>query len=335
MTEISAILSALANAPHEAAALATLVEIQGSSYRRPGARLHLLDGGLRIGSISGGCLEDDILLRAQNVLQNGRSEIATYDTTKENDIVWGVGLGCQGVIRVFIERIPTIRPPWLSVLAGNLKARRRTELSVVHSDQGGALQGTQLTDEMNSSTASAKAFIEVVVPPPPLVLFGAGDDARPLVRLAKEVGWHVTVVDSRSAYATRWRFPEADTIIVTRPERLTEQLDLDVACYTVIMTHRYAEDLDLLRILLARQTAYIGVLGPRKRTERLLAQLRQEGFVADPEMGILERLFAPVGLDLGATTPETIALSILAEMQGLLTRRTPIHLRDRTAPIHA
>jgi xanthine dehydrogenase accessory factor len=335
MTEINAILSALATASDEAAALATLVEIQGSSYRRPGARLLLLDGGSRIGSISGGCLEDDIVLRAQNVLQNGRSEIATYDTTKENDVVWGVGLGCQGVIRVFIERIPTVRPHWLSVLAENLKARCRTELSVVYSDQDGALQGTQLTDEMTSCTASVKAFRDVVVPPPRLVLFGAGDDTRPLVRLAKEVGWHVTVVDSRSAYATRSRFPEADTIIVTRPERLTEQLELDAGLYTVLMTHRYAEDLELLRALLARQTAYIGVLGPRKRTERLLAQLQQEGFVAEPGMGILDRLFAPVGLDVGATTPETIALSILAEMQGRLTSRTPIHLRDRAAPIHA
>jgi xanthine/CO dehydrogenase XdhC/CoxF family maturation factor len=333
MSEISAILTALADAPHESAALATLVRVEGSSYRRPGARLLLLSSGMRIGSISGGCLEDDILLRAQQVLKSGQPDVVVYDTTNENDIVWGVGLGCQGVVRVFLEKIPVSRPRWMSVLAKNLAARRVTSLSVIHGGTDpAALQGTHLAEEVSSSPAAAIAFKEVIQPPPALFLFGAGDDARPLVRLATEVGWSVTVVDSRAAYATAARFPEADAIVVTPAEQLAGAVALDADSLAVLMTHRYAEDLKLLRGLLARKINYLGVLGPRKRTDRLLAELKTEGFVPAPEM--LERLCAPVGLDLGSTTPETVALSILAEIQCRLTGRTPIHLRDRAAPIH-
>lgn len=330
MPELARILSALDHAPGEPAALATLVRVEGSSYRRPGARLLLLGNGLRIGSISGGCLEDDVILRAQRVLASGKAETAVYDTTSENDLVWGVGLGCQGVVHIFIEPVTVVRPLWIKTLGENLRARRETALSIVHAGNGSL--GTFLSHEMAGSGKPSEIFREIISAPSSLVIFGAGEDARPLVRLAKEVGWHVAVVDSRPAYATSVRFPEADAVVNATATEAARQLTADHSAYAVIMTHRYAEDLQLLRQLLPHPLAYLGVLGPRKRTDRLLAQLQTEGF--SPSESMLARLHAPIGLDLGGNTPETVALAIIAEIQSRLTGRIPIYLRDRSAPIH-
>lgn len=329
--EIDAILATLARAPEQTAALATLVAVDGSSYRRPGARLLMLSDGTRIGSISGGCLEEDIQLRARQVLESGKSEIAIYDTTNENDLVWGVGLGCSGIVQIFIEQIPPNRPAWISILAENRKANRATALAVAYRENALGIFGTHLS-ETPAPNPLPGIFRETIAALPRLVLFGAGDDAQPVVRLAKETGWRVTVVDSRAAYATPLRFPRADSVVVAAAEECATRLALDDQTHVVVMTHRFAEDVKLLAMLLARPLAYLGVLGPRKRTDRVLTQLAGEGFV--PRTETLERLCAPVGLDLGATTPETIALSILAELQCSLTGRTPIHLRDRVAPIH-
>jgi len=332
VVEIDAIITALTGAQEQQAALATLVAVEGSSYRRPGARLLMLSDGTRVGSISGGCLEEDILLRATQVLKSGQSEIVIYDTTNENDLVWGVGLGCRGVVQIFIEPIPQNRPPWVAMLAKNRTANRATPLAVVYGKDAGEFRGTHLSDSVPRQLSGAGIFLETVVALPLLVLFGAGDDAQPVVQLAKATGWHVTVVDSRATYATVARFPQADSVVVASAEESAERLRLDDETHIVVMTHRYAEDVKLLSILLTRPLAYLGVLGPRKRTDRILTQLDENGFV--PRTETLERLCAPVGLDLGATTPETIALSILAELQCSLTGRTAIHLRDRAAPIH-
>lgn len=330
MPELSRIITALARVPGQPAALATLVKVEGSSYRRPGARLLVLADSTRLGSISGGCLEDDIVLRAERVLASGKPETAVYDTTSENDLVWGVGLGCQGVVRILIEPLPAGRPQWIEALGDNLRARRETELAVVHG--GNARHGTHLASAAPSGLRSDEVFLETVAPPPSLVVFGAGDDAQPLVRMAKEIGWHVTVADPRAAYATTDRFPLADAVIPSPTTLIKERLPLDERTFAVIMTHRYKEDLLLLRALLPQPLAYLGLLGPHQRTERLLDQLRAAGF--SPGETMLARLHAPVGLDLGGKTPETVALAILAEMQSRLTKRAPIHLRDRTAPIH-
>ncbi len=332
MSEINAILAALAASPSEEAALATLVSVEGSSYRRPGARLLVLRGGRRAGSISGGCLEDDIILRANRVLRSGRPEIVTYDTTGENDIVWGVGLGCRGVVTIFIEAISVRRPRWVSALAENQAARRNTRLVVAFDEAFADHRATYIEDDAPLATGTLHVFEQLIVPPPSLILFGAGDDVQPLVRLAHELGWRVTVVDSRAASATAARFPEADAIVVATPDELRGELKIDEETFVVLMTHRFAEDEKLLRKLLPRPLAYLGVLGPRQRTDRLLAQLAAEGLAANPDT--LKKLCAPVGLDLGSTSPETIALSILAELQCCLSGRTPIHLRDRHAPIH-
>jgi xanthine dehydrogenase accessory factor len=343
VVEIDAILAALAGAPSQPAALATLVTVEGSSYRRPGARLLLLRDGSCVGSISGGCLEEDIRLRAERVLATGTPEVVTYDTSAENDLVWGVGLGCRGVVQVLIERIPAERPSWLRALADNRAVNRVTSLAVVYApsrkDAAGRAasgqfrpSGTQLAETFSHESAHDGIFFEMIAASPQLVVFGAGNDARPLVRMAKEVGWRVLVVDARAAYATPERFPEADDVLAMSAAECDGKLPLAADTYVVVMTHRYTEDVKLLAMLLARPLAYLGVLGPRKRTDRILAQLAGEGVV--PLAETRERLCAPVGLDLGGSTPETVALCIVAELQCALSGREPIHLRDRAAPIH-
>src|SRR5882672_8058309 len=191
MKELQAIVGALQTPGSPRAVLATLVSVEGSSYRRPGARLLVGETGERIGSISGGCLEEDVLARAQRVFATGQAEAIVYDTTSENDLVWGVGLGCHGIVRVLIEQLPT-RPRWAQVLAENFAARRPTELGVVH--EGGASSlGTHLAGELPTAAGAngGKIYRETVPPPTALVIFGAGDDAQPLARLARELGWHV------------------------------------------------------------------------------------------------------------------------------------------------
>ena len=321
MTEIPQILSALASAPTEKAALATLVSVQGSSYRLPGARLVVLEGGGRAGAISGGCLEDDILLHARQVLASGRPEVVTYDTTRDNDLIWGTGVGCHGIIRVLIEPIGRARPAWVAELSDNLSRRADTDLAVVVGDAPGERLGTRLARELGPPPAGADVFRDVIPAPPALTIFGAGDDAQPIVRMAKELGWHVALIDSRSAYANRARFPLADKIWVASAEQIAPHLELDHKSYVVVMTHRFQEDFRLLQVLLPRPLAYLGLLGSRQRTERLFGLLSAGD--APPTLEQLERVCAPIGLDLGATTPETIALSILAEIQCHLTARTP------------
>jgi len=331
VTEIPLLLSTLLAAPAERAALATLVSVQGSSYRRPGARLVLLEGGARAGAISGGCLEDDILLHAQQVLASGNARVVTYDTASDNDLVWGTGTGCNGVIRVLIEPIPRVRPPWVLELSANQGRRLDTELAVVV-DAPGAVLGTCLARNLPSLPWAAEVFRETIEAPPALVIFGAGDDTQPLVRMAKELGWHITLIDSRAAYASRMRFPEVDELQVLPPEEVAERVELDAKSYVVVMTHRFREDAQLLRFLLFRPLAYLGLLGARERTERLRELL--SGDAEPPSPAHWARICAPVGLDLGGTTPETIALAILAELQARRSGRIPAVPRERQAPVH-
>ena len=332
MKEIQAIIRAL-NAPGgTASALATLVSAEGSSYRRPGARLLLAADGTRVGSISGGCLEDDVLTRARAVLANGRADTVIYDTTSENDLVWGVGLGCHGVVRVLIERLPP-NPTWAAALAENFAARRATALAVTHEAPDVAQLGTRLADRSDSSgLPAAGVFIDTIAPPVRLVIFGAGDDAQPLARLAHELGWLVTIADPRAAYATSQRFPSVASVVVAPAEELAARTAIAADTLVVVMTHHYLHDVPLLRALLPLSLTYLGLLGPRKRAERILDDLAREGVALTPAQRA--RLHAPVGLDIGADSPEQVALAIVAEMQAVLTRRDARPLQDRTRPIH-
>jgi xanthine dehydrogenase accessory factor len=326
MKELPAILRRLAetDAP---AALATLVQVEGSSYRRPGARLLLTANGTRTGSISGGCLEEDLAGHARAVLASGESVLVTYDTTAENDLVWGVGLGCHGVVRVLVEKLPPA-PRWAAVCAENFRQRTPTSLAVVWQAADHTLLRTRLADELPTSpTADMSIFREIVPPPPSLLICGAGDDVQPLVRFAKELGWRVTVADPRTDFANPKRFPEADEILIVRTDDLTSRAPVDAHTLAVVMTHHYRHDLPFMRVLLPQPLAYLGLLGPKKRAEKILDDL-----AATPAQRA--RLHAPVGLDLGGDTPEAVALAILSEMQSVLAGRDARPLGERTGPIH-
>ena len=322
MREITRILTMLEQRVDAPAVLATLVQVEGSSYRVPGARLLWFPDGARSGSISGGCLEGDVIEQAKVVLATGRARRVAYDMAAENDLVWGTGSGCAGRVLVLLEPVAAIRPAWIAAVRRNLTARVATRLVITH-DGAGEL-GTQLAGGAMAGAAAGQ-FLDVVQPPPQVLVFGAGDDAQPLACLAQELGWQVTVVDSRAATATAARFPGA-TVLVAPPESAVTAAAIDARTLAVVMTHRFREDAVLLRALLAAPVAYLGVLGPRRRTERLLVEI---GVAVAPA-----KLHAPVGLDLGGDTPEAVALAVLAEMQCRMTGRAPIHLRDRAAPIH-
>lgn len=315
----------------DGAVLATLVKVEGSSYRRPGARMLVLADGRRAGSISGGCLEEDLLAHARQVMVTGRPAEVIYDTTAENDLVWGVGLGCNGVVHVLVEKLPS-QPAWAAALRENFRRRVPTELATVWQGPEGTRLGTCLAADLPSEPAIT-AFRQTVLPPVALVVFGAGDDAQPLVRFAGQLGWQVTVVDPRPALATVARFPEANLTVVARPEEVPARVAIGSDSIAVVMTHHYLHDLPLLRVLLPLPLAFLGLLGPRKRAEKILSDLAAEGFPVTPDMR--SRLHAPVGLDFDAEGPEEVALAILAEMKTVLSGRDARPLRDRQCPIHA
>ena len=330
MKELSAIVNALLASDAQPGVLATLVSVEGSSYRRPGARLLINAEQSRIGSISGGCLEEDVIARAVKVMATGQPDAVVYDTTSENDLVWGVGLGCHGVVRVLLEKTPP-RPPWAAAVAANFDRRRTTALAITHGGEDRAEWGTRLAAPGDCPDPGA-LFLEMVAPPPSLVIFGAGDDAQPLARLARELGWQVTVADPRAAFATAKRFPTVDTLVAAPADALVSRVNPGMDAFAVVMTHHYVHDVPILRDLLNRPLAYIGLLGPRKRAEKILDDLGERGAKMPPEQRA--RLHAPVGLDLGADAPEQVALSIVAEIQAVLSGRNAQPLRERTRPIH-
>ncbi|MEW6492993.1 MAG: XdhC/CoxI family protein [Cyanobacteriota bacterium] len=392
------------------AALATLVKAQGSTYRRPGARMLMTSQGELVGSLSGGCLEGDVFEQAQSVMISGKPIVVQYDTMSDDDIIWGLGLGCNGIVQILIERVeeesPLTQilhhppnPPYQGgnsdselpspLSKGGLLAKRHEVRGVnhlaflsncFHQRQSGVLAtvfyvegqvqaevGTrlmvhpdrtiksniedaglvaQIRDDAwkalndNRSTVKtyplaagkAEVFIEVIQPPVPLMIFGAGHDANPLVRLAQELGWYVTIIDNRQADGTRERFPSADEVILCRPENICESVLLDDRTMAVVMTHNYLHDLEILKTLLPSPVRYLGILGPKSRTEKLFQDLQEQGIT--PTENQLKRLYSPVGLDIGADTPEEIALSIVAEIQAVLTNRSGGSLRNKLGPIH-
>lgn len=349
-------------------ALATVVGIDGSSYRLPGARMLIVDGKWVGGSISGGCLEDDVVLRAREAVAKGEASVALYDTTSDDDIVFGVGLGCKGIINILIEpvkpagqgvdfiafakecldeRIPGVSATVIrtegatSAKTGNRLVRhgekRESDIGdpalekvIEAAIDDPAKEGALATFPLQNG--SAQVFIERIEPPTPLIVFGAGHDAMPVVRLAKNLGWHVTLVDHRPAYATGARFPDADRIVIGSAKDAGSKLTFDADTLTLVMTHNYLRDLDWIALLLPTPVRYLGLLGPRKRADQLLDDLKEKG--TEPSADQLGRLYAPVGLDIGSEGPAEVAMSILSEMQAVMTAHRGGHLRERKRPIH-
>jgi xanthine/CO dehydrogenase XdhC/CoxF family maturation factor len=353
-------------------ALATVVKTSGSVYRRPGARMLLIEDGQMVSAISGGCLESDVFERAQPLMFYSEPPIVVrYDTNSNNDTIQGWGLGCNGVVNVLIESLGNAtakhqikfiadclhrnEPGVIATVfhvEGEIQAKVASRLllkqdsSVINDIADAQLaprvlqdarqvlrEGRTRVQSYKLSDGFAEVLIEAVRPPVPLLIFGAGYDAIPMVDLAKQLGWHVTVIDRPPGYAMRDRFPSADKIVLCSPEELQTHLTLNSRIAAVVMTHKYLRDKALLRILLSSPVSYVGVLGPKTRTQRLLQDLQSEGLT--PTKDQLRRLYGPVGLDLGADTPEEIALSIVAEIQAVLANRSGRSLRDQPGSIHS
>jgi xanthine dehydrogenase accessory factor len=351
-------------------ALATVVNVTGSAYRRPGARMLIAADGQTVGSVSGGCLERDILNQAQRVLQCNKPRVVTYDSMSDDDIVWEFNLGCKGIVDVLIEPLPhNGKRDLLAFLAdcfdhsqagivatlfgveGHMQATIGNRLMLrgqqpaihdigdddlaeaIRGDSRHALErGTSTIKMYEMSTGRALVFIEAIQPPVPLVIFGAGHDAVPLVRFAKELGWHVTVVDPRPGHAIPTRFPFADTLIVCRPDEIYERIKIDRCTVAVVMTHNFIHDAELLRMLLPSALRYLGLLGPTRRAQRLLHEAQETGVLLNEHN--LDRVYSPVGLDIGADTPEEIALAVVAEIQAVLAGRLGGALRAREGHLH-
>jgi xanthine dehydrogenase accessory factor len=372
MRELRDILTSLAalRARGEPAALATITRVKGSTYRREGARLLIHQDGTTIGSISGGCLEGDVVEAAREVMQTGRPRALTYDLTADDDAVWGLGLGCNGAIDVFVEPVRHDRGVDVAALLQDTIDRRRpaalATLIVAPADgmavgarlfvpEEGDVAGSLGEPGLDAAAAAlarrqiaehqtavlplempdgrGDLFVEVLTPPIPLLVCGAGHDALPLVRAARELGWWVMVADSRPAFATRERFPEADEVFLVEDRDVPAAVRIDRETFAVVMTHNFLHDLELLRGLLTTPARYIGLLGPRARTDKLLSELEKHGIVLDHAHRA--RLYGPVGLDTGADSPEEIAVSIVTEILAVRNNRAAASLRDRRGPIHA
>jgi xanthine dehydrogenase accessory factor len=353
MKDIATLLAAADRlfASHEEGVLVTLVHSKGSTYRRPGARMLILPGNRTVGTISGGCLEPTVARQAWDLTRSTPRAAFLFESAPEDD-TWGPASGCHGLLTLLAERIPADqRHPALEALAVVATTQRPTVLThhFTRSPQGDLLPSTPLDNpsplwqreaDITLANASSRwvehdataAFLEHLAPPVHLLLCGAGDDAQPVARLAAELAWTVALLDSRARLATRERFPTAAAITVGGAESLPALIHPHTAA--ILMTHRFADDLECLAQLLQTTPPlpYIGLLGPRRRTDRLLAELAARNLL--PSSRLLKNLRSPIGLDLGATAPETIALSIIAEIQATLAARDAHPLSTRTGPIH-
>jgi xanthine/CO dehydrogenase XdhC/CoxF family maturation factor len=359
VSELSQILSAIREAPDPSWALVTVVGVSGSTYRLPGAKQLLRADGASIGTVSGGCLDADLMRIVGKVIDSQRARFVTYDLSADDDEVWGFGLGCNGVTEVLVEPAASATSLIEELAATRDASRGLAAVTVIEGPAIGARllvrAGGQTSGSLGDArldraaresglaaldagrhaelvTDSLRAFIEVQVPAPQLIVCGAGHDAIPLVRYGSELGWRVTVVDDRRAYLTHNRFPQATALIAGRAEDLPDLVVLDGRTGAVVMTHNYLRDVEYLRRLIASPVRYIGMLGPRARTDRIITDLQQDGVVI-PSAG-LGRLYAPAGLDIGAEGPDQVAWAILAEMLAVSRGRSGSPLRDRRAGIH-
>jgi xanthine/CO dehydrogenase XdhC/CoxF family maturation factor len=329
--ETAEILARLAElkAAGRRAALATVVRIVGSAYRRPGAKFLIEETGDTLGSVSGGCLEADVREVAKGVMETGIPSLRHYSTGTDEDIVWGLGLGCNGLVDVFIQ--PATEGP-LAGLVDRLRELLAGDSSfaistILDGEQAGATTVVEAAGAVPGvqTAGGHQVFIEVLPPPPHLIVCGAGDDARPLVAYAAEAGFRITVVDHRQGLMQPAWFRQAARLILARPE---EPVDLPPAgrSLAVVKTHSLNHDREWVRRLLAAGLPYVGVLGPRRRTEAILDEIGAPGD---------ERVFGPVGLDLGADGPRQVALAIVAELLAFISQRPPGHLSERHEAIHA
>jgi len=365
MKEIADIIKAYkkATAENKKTALATVVKLEGSSYRRPGARMLVTEDGLLTGAISGGCLEGDALRKARLAIVQQENKLITYDTTDEDDAKLGVQLGCNGIVHILFEPIDAADELNPIVLLNALASKREDVVLVTLFSLSGKTQpGTSMLHKSTNTLSKVhsalfsevvedaaevyenktsrfeiytlegqpiEAFLEFVRPPISLIIAGAGNDAQPLAEMAWLLGWEVIIADGRPAHATVERFPNAKTVLVVKPAQLLSQIDIDDQTAFVLMTHNYSYDMDLLNRLLLTKARYIGTLGPKKKLIRMLDELGINTAANE------SRVYGPIGLDIGAETAAEIAVSILAEVKSVFSGASACFLKDKKDAIHS
>ena len=372
MTEIESILKAFDKATEagKKVALATVVHVDGSSYRRPGARMLITEDGEFTGSISGGCLEGDALRKALLAIHSSKTMLVTYDTTDEDDAKFGMGLGCNGIIQVLIEPLPGPNEFRVIVLLRKAyESRQKAGLVTLYSlkDKRGPQPGScfllnengeysgeipfsqkelvmkEAMDVIKKQKSSFKkyqvnsqeiiAFTEIILPAVSLVIIGGGNDVIPLVKMADILGWQTTVADGRPMYANKERFPVPSCqVLFSKAEDVLQNITVDNRTVFVLMSHNYNYDLSILRALLERQIVYIGILGPKKKLTMMIEELEDDGIILTPQQR--DVIHGPVGLNIGAETAEEIAISIVAEIKSALSSTRPESLRNREDTIH-
>ncbi|MGC1459325.1 MAG: XdhC family protein [Steroidobacteraceae bacterium] len=328
-----------------AVALAVVVHTNGSTYRKPGALMLIAADGEYAGLLSGGCLESDLHQHSLQVMTSGQAKLVSYDTGSSDDLLWGLGVGCEGAMQILLVSAGP-HNGWqpLELFSAAYQRHERVAAAVVVASPDGALppgsivmtEGTAggqsvplpLQDGIQSllsraletgrpsalggSTEALRVLALPLALPPRLLLLGGGPDAQPLVDLAARLTWHITVHDHRPAYAQQLRFPQAEQVVLGRPETLAQTLELARFDAAVVMSHHLTSDLAYLRALSASRIPYIGLLGPANRREKLLGDL------GDDAAGLNGRLRSPIGLNIGGRAPQSIALSIVAEIHARL-----------------
>ena len=344
------------------AVLATVVKVQGSSYRNPGARMLILDNARWVGSISGGCLEGDAMRKAKVVMRDKKPMFLTYDTMDDENNTLGIGLGCNGIIDVLMEAVdPSDANNPVEKLRELPSIKDLTAMALVYQSEHekcevGARcffadkQEQELRDLVEDDLAASldekrskvqsyevdgqkvEVLLEVIEPAIELLIFGGGFDAKPVTQLAKALGWKVRVSDECIAHIAPSNFPAADEVVACQREYVHR--DVEVSPYTaiVLMSHNYHYDLEVLKQVKDTAAPYIGILGPKKRTDKLFAELEKQNIQLTSRD--LERIHTPIGLDIGAESPEEIALAILGEVLAKFSGRSGGHLKYHKGPIH-
>ncbi len=351
--------------------LATVVRVTGSSYGGVGARMVVRVDGSTVGIVSGGCLESDLAEHARKVHEEGKAKVVTYDTRADDDAAWGLGLGCNGLIDVLLEPLDANQsrevgdllrrafgsdaPSVLATVMNVESGRPGTPAVGAHAlitsgamETSGDWGSGEILDLIKShrddalaagrrglvsDSGDVRVAFEVVNPAVRLVICGSGPDAVPLVNFASQLGWEVIVVDHRPVvHAPVERFPGATVVECADSLRLGDSVALTSHTAAVVMSHHYARDLEYVRSLLNSGVAYIGILGPRARTETMFGEIAAAGDKVNARSK--DTVFGPIGLDVGGDGPDAIALAIVAEVSAVAHRREGGHLRDRTTSLH-
>jgi xanthine dehydrogenase accessory factor len=341
--------------------VATISAVEGSAYRRPGAKM-LVDDEQGVGSITAGCLEDEVVSLAEEVLASGEPRLERFDLTDDEE--WGLGLGCNGVIDLLLEplddrfarlaqryadgedglALAVTDPGDTDLSVGDRADAPDGDLSTVDclpawlvdglADRAADLydRGKSVTLTVDGPDGEVRVFVDPVLAPPELYVFGSGNDAKPVSELAAKADFRVTVVAFRGGRADAEAFPGADRVVSASAPRVAEELEFDADTYAVVMSHNFVDDRMAVESLLETPTPYIGLMGPDSRFERLRDDLADAGRpLTDAD---LDRLYAPIGLDLGGGAPYQIATSIVSEVLAVHNGRQPRHLRERKSPIH-